>query len=78
MSILVALYSNVSHAYTVSDFSIQNSVLSKFPSVLSRFFQGRIGYWVKARKVLSACTLSPFKEKAKQWSQLLVSVNVNY
>jgi len=32
MSILVALYSDVSHAYTVSDFSIQNSVLSKFPN----------------------------------------------
>jgi len=32
MSILVTLYSNVSHAYTVSNFSIQNHVLSKFPS----------------------------------------------
>jgi len=32
MSILVTLYSNVSHAYTVSNFSMQNPVLSKFPS----------------------------------------------
>jgi len=32
MSILVALYSDVSHAYPVSDFSIQISVLSEFPN----------------------------------------------
>jgi len=31
MSIQVTLYSNVSHAYSVSCFSIQNSVLSRFP-----------------------------------------------
>jgi len=31
MSILVTFCSNVSHAYTVSNFSIQNPVLSKFP-----------------------------------------------
>jgi len=32
MSILVTLYYNVSHAYTVSNFSMQNPVLSKVPS----------------------------------------------
>ena len=39
MSILVTLYSNVSHAYTVSDFTTPDSVLTKFPSLYtnSRF-----------------------------------------
>jgi len=31
MSILVTLYSNVSHAYSVSGFRIQDSVLCRFP-----------------------------------------------
>jgi len=31
MSVLVTLYSIVSHAYSVSGFSIQDSVLSRFP-----------------------------------------------
>jgi len=31
MSVLVTLYSIVSHAYPVSGFSIQDSVLSRFP-----------------------------------------------
>jgi len=39
MTILVTLYPNVSHAYSVSVFGIQDSVLSKLPSfgAYSRF-----------------------------------------
>jgi len=45
MSVLVNLYSNVSHAYTVFNFSIQDSVLSYLlASVLTYTFQGMVGY----------------------------------
>jgi len=80
MSIVVALHSEVSHAYIVSDFSIQNSVLSEFPNFCTNsHFQGREGCWVKARRVFWVPALSLLsKEKAKQWSYLFVSAIVNY
>jgi len=52
MSILVTLYSNVSHTYTVSNFSMQDSVLTRFPSfyINSRFpeYGGLLGKGTKS------------------------------
>jgi len=72
MSILMTLYSNVGHAYSVSVFGIQDSVLSKFPSfcAYSRFpgYGRSLGRDMK--RFLSGFPLSPSsKEKAEQWWQ---------
>jgi len=75
MSLLVTLYSSVSHAYTVSNFNIQNPALSKFPSFCANLNLPGYGRLLSKDtiKVLSGFTLSPPKEKVEHSGSIWLS-----
>jgi len=77
MSVLVTLYSNVSHTYSVSSFSIQGFVLSRFPIFCIKFhFQehGRL-LGKGTKKFLSGSTLPPSKEKAEHGDSIWLRIH---
>jgi len=78
MSILVTFYSNVSHAYTVSNFSIQNPVLSKLPSFCANWHLSGYGRLSgkDTRKFLSGSTLPPLREKAEHGGSIWLGIHV--